>query len=88
MTRPLGSFNNRVNLPQHASDFRPVAEPPLAKYPESRLGYLLGITTNKSEREAGLPTGEEKFVSSRGQQNRVTMGMRMAGEAMAVPNLS
>lgn len=61
MSRPLGSFNNRVNLPQHREDHRPVRPERVAALQRTRI-----------PEERGGTSGGQVFANSRvrGEQQR------------------
>lgn len=80
MTRPLGSFNNRVHLPNHSEDWQRQSKEPGTKRPQAMSSYNLGLFVNKQEPDVRTPTGTEKFVSGFGGKRRP--GMRMAGNAL------
>lgn len=73
MTRPLGSFNEQVNLPSHPEDHQRASQPRVAsikfeKFPIDRLGE----------------TGGEKFVQGRGRSGYRPERRRFAGNALNV----
>lgn len=76
--RKLGSFNKRVNLPSHPEDREIQGENFIAKDPLATLGYLYGVRRNAIPYENPLPTGAEKFQSSRQRTKR------MAGDLLGV----
>lgn len=79
MTRPLGSFNQRLKLDKKPEDHARIADERLAKNPEAILGYDLGLNRNYYAREESTATNAEKFVSGRGRAPRSSSNMRMAG---------
>ena len=74
MTRPLGSFNRRVNLPQHHEDFQPQRLPRIARLrPEVIPGD-----------RGRIETGGEKFVAGRGRSAEHRENRRFAGDVMNI----
>jgi len=82
MTRPLGSFNNRLNLPRHKDDHMVRNDTFFAKKPEAVIGYDLGLNRNTTGRQEHVPTGADRFVSGQRKAARYATGMRMAGQAL------
>ena len=74
MSRTLGSFNQRVNLPRHREDYAPVKPEENATKTLSTGGYTLGIAHNQAPYERPGRTGGEKFVKGTVR--------RMAGQAV------
>jgi hypothetical protein len=75
MTRPLGSFNKRVNLPHHEED-RQVSRPP-------RMAAL--HSEKIPDDRTKVETGGEKFAAGRGRSQRATPeNRRFAGNALNV----
>lgn len=50
--------------------------------PLTRLGYTLGINRDTRPYEAPLQTGGEKFFQGRAERQRVSPGLRKAGERL------
>jgi len=73
--RTLGSFNERVNLPRHRADHKPVAPDRPAVKTLQTDGYTLGIARNAPPNEGYAPTGGD-FTQSRKTPGR----QRMAGQ--------
>lgn len=73
MSRTLGSFNQRVNLPNHPEDFKVSRRPRIAALKPERI-----------PEERGGTTGAESFAQSRGRGRRTTEKNRFAGNALNV----
>ena len=77
--RTLGSFNRRVNLPNHPEDYTPVAAERSAIKTLQADGYTLGFARNTPPQGRYGPTGGD-FGQSRQTPGR----RRMAGQAIGV----
>lgn len=73
MSRTLGSFNRRVNLPSHPEDTTPA--------PAQRLAAL---RPEKSPDDRGGTSGAEKFVAGRGRSGKGPENRRFAGAIMNI----
>ena len=73
MSRTLGSFNRRVNLPSHPEDTTPA--------PAQRLAAL---RPEKLPEARGGTTGAAKFVAGRGRSGKGPENRRFAGEIMNI----
>lgn len=79
MARTLGSFNRRVSLPPHQTDWQRQSEDYSTKAPQAMPSYNLGLFVNKEEPDVRTPTNEEKFYTGFGGKRKP--GIRMAGSA-------
>ena len=75
--RTLGSFNERVNLPRHREDHKPVAADRPAVKTLQTDGYTLGIARNVQPNDGYADEGGN-FAQSRKPPGR----QRMAGQAL------
>jgi hypothetical protein len=75
--RTLGSFNERVNLPRHREDHKPIAADRSSVKTLQTGGYTLGIAHNAPPNESYAATGGN-FAQSRKTPGR----QRMAGQAL------
>jgi len=75
MSRTLGSFNRRVNLPSHPEDTKPVA-----------ITRIAALRPEIIPQERGGSTGAEKFVAGRGRsvRGRGPENRRFAGDVMDI----
>ena len=73
MSRTLGSFNRRVNLPQHREDFQP-----------SRLPRVAALRPERIPEERGGTSGGEKFAMGRGRSGEHRENRRYAGDVMNI----
>jgi hypothetical protein len=73
MSRTLGSFNRRVNLPSHPEDSVPTHSPRIAAF-----------HTEDIPAERGGTTGAAKFAAGRGRSGRGTENRRFAGDIMNI----
>ena len=79
MSRTLGSFNRRVNLPPHPMDWQRQSFDYSTKDPQAMPSYDFGLFINKEEPDVRTPTNEEKFYTGFGGKR--IPGVRMAGDA-------
>lgn len=75
--RTLGSFNQKVNLPHHPEDHKPIGREPVAVKTLTTEGYDLGLHRNVVPYERPLPTSSRKPSGPRTQPRQ-----RMAGQAL------
>lgn len=73
MSRTLGSFNQRVNLPRHREDYQPSHPPRIAK-----------LRPEVIPEERGGKTGGEKFAAGRGRSGSHHENRRLAGTALNI----
>lgn len=73
MTRPLGSFNRRVNLPSHPEDRQVSKQPRMAKLHQDTV----------PEDRVSSKTGGQAFAASRGRRP-ASANQRFAGNALNV----